>query len=29
MTCFKVSKEWMEKNVLTNPAVTAALDAKA
>ena len=29
MTCFKVSKEWMEKNVLTNPAVTAALDVKA
>jgi len=29
MSGFKVSKEWMEKNVLTNPTVTAALDAKA
>lgn len=29
MTDFKVSKAWMEKNVLSNPAVRDALDAKA
>lgn len=29
MTDFKVSKKWLEKNVLSNPAVRDALDAKA
>ena len=26
---FKVDKDWMERNVLSNPAVTSALNAKA
>lgn len=29
MSGFKVSRDWMERNVLANPAVQSALDAKA